>query len=154
MFKNENFTSFICKVFPIFENKFFINQNIVALCFHKNNQYSFPNSIWWSAGLQIRTESHRNIRQRHCLRPVFVIIRKNQPVIKYIDAVKENIDDLSPIFLVVWVTIFEPTNPLDNVLPTVFWPFRSACKMLVFNSSRSFSSSSKRSLVLLVRMPC
>lgn len=79
---------------------------------------------WWSARLQIRTEGCRNVRQRHRLRAVFVIIRENQPVVKYIDAVEKNIDDLSLVFLVVWVAIFEPADPLNNVLPAVFWPFQ------------------------------
>ena len=76
--------------------------------------------FWWSARLQIRTENRRNIRKRHCLRPVFIIIRENQPVVKYIDAVEEDIDDLSLVFLVVRIAIFKPADPLDNVLPTVF----------------------------------
>lgn len=80
--------------------------------------------FWWSAGLQIRTESCKNILYRHCLRTVFVIIRENQFIVKYIDAVKENINDLSPVLLVVRVAIFEPTDPLDNILPVVFWLFQ------------------------------
>ena len=76
--------------------------------------------LWWSTGLQIRTKSRRNVRQRYRLRPVFVIVCENQPVVKYINAVEENIDDLSLVFLVVRVTIFEPADPLDNVLPAVF----------------------------------
>ena len=80
--------------------------------------------IWWSTGLQIRTESRRNVRQRHCLGSVFVIVGENQPVIKYIDAVEKNIDDLPLVFLVVWVAIFEPADPFDNVFSAVFWPFQ------------------------------
>ena len=68
--------------------------------------------FWWSARLQIRTENRRNIRKRHCLRPVFIIIRENQPVVKYIDAVEEDIDDLSLVFLVVRIAIFKPADPL------------------------------------------
>ena len=86
----------------------------------KNVQVSYRRSIWWSAGLQIRTESRRNIRQRHRLRAVFVIIRENQPVVKYIDAVEENIDDLPLVFLIVRVSMFKPADPFNNVLPTVF----------------------------------
>ena len=81
-------------------------------------------AFWWSTGLQIRTESRRNVRQRHCLGSVFAIVGENQPVVKYIYAVEKNIDDLPLVFLVAWVAIFEPADPFDNVFPAVFWPFQ------------------------------
>lgn len=80
--------------------------------------------FWWSTGLQIRTESRKNVRQCHRLHSVFVIIRENQLIVKYIDAVEKNIDNLSPVLLVVRGAIFEPADPLDNILPVVFWLFQ------------------------------
>ena len=75
-------------------------------------------------GLQIRTEGRRNVRQCHRLRPVFVIIRENQLVVKDINRVEKNINDLPLIFLVVRVAVFEPADPLNNVLAAVFRPLQ------------------------------
>ena len=58
---------------------------------------------------------------------VFVIVGENQPVVKYIDAVEKNIDELPLVFLVAWVSIFEPADPFDNVFSAVFWLFQYRC---------------------------
>ena len=61
---------------------------------------------------------------KYCLRFVFIIICENQPVVKYIDTVKENMDNQPLVLLVVWVTVFKLADPLDVIFSVVFWPFQ------------------------------
>ena len=54
------------------------------------------------------------------LRAVFIIICEYQSVVKYIDGIQKNINNLPLIFLIVRVSMFKPADPFNNVLPAVF----------------------------------
>ena len=58
------------------------------------------------------------------MRTFFVIIGEYQLVVKHIDGVEEDIDDLPLVGLVVGVTALEAGDPLDDVLPAVLGPFQ------------------------------
>ena len=58
------------------------------------------------------------------MRTFFVIIGEYQLVVKHIDGVEEDVDDLPLVCLVVGVPALEAGDPLDDVLPAVLGPFQ------------------------------
>ena len=79
---------------------------------------------WWSKAIEIRTESHKNIRQRDGLRSIFIVVSKGKVIIKYINRVEKSIYHLTLIFLIVWISIFELFDPFYNVLAGILGTFQ------------------------------
>ena len=107
--------------------------------------------FWWAIPISARTQ---NLTKGDGLGILFEVEVQHHTVLKDIDRVDEVVDDLPLVSRTVHISLPELLKPEQDLFPAQSWPLQFFFQDAGLEGVLTASSSSRRCLVVEVKMPC